>query len=135
VFCSDTPRDFTSQTSASATSKDEIPSAGTPRDFTSQISATLKGEIPCDSGTFAMVYHRTVEYNEGMVEVCLTEFFPASSNDYKQVAVKVFKIGPQAGRDLKKINKVNLLLLAGVPQLTIILRSMIGNKSRTQGVA
>ncbi|KAG2099659.1 hypothetical protein BD769DRAFT_1677216 [Suillus cothurnatus] len=85
----DTPRDFTSQTSTSVTSKDKIPSAGTPRDFTSQISATLKGKIPCDSGTFAMVYHHTIEYNEGMVEV----------------AVKVFKISPQAGRDLKKINK------------------------------
>ncbi|KAG1802469.1 uncharacterized protein BJ212DRAFT_1397715 [Suillus subaureus] len=58
-----------------------------PSDFTSQISETLKLGSPCNSGSFGVVYRRTIK----------------SSKDSMEVAVKVFKIDP--GRTMEKIEK------------------------------
>ncbi|KAG0694441.1 kinase-like domain-containing protein [Suillus ampliporus] len=63
------------------------PEGDTPTDFTSQISETLNLGYPCKSGSFGVVYRRTIESSEGT----------------KEVAVKVFKIDP--GRAMEKIEK------------------------------
>ncbi|KAG1721518.1 kinase-like domain-containing protein [Suillus lakei] len=55
-----------------------------PIDFTSQISETLKLESPCNSGSFGVVYRRTIK----------------SSKNKMEVAVKVFKLDP--GRAMEK---------------------------------
>ncbi|KAG2125944.1 kinase-like domain-containing protein [Suillus clintonianus] len=77
-----------------------------PRDFTSQISETLNsGEPPCDSGSFGVVYRRTIKSSEGTMEVCLTNLsrpINCPSNNH-QVAVKIFKIDP--GRATDKLEK------------------------------
>ncbi|KAG1851144.1 hypothetical protein F4604DRAFT_1308541 [Suillus subluteus] len=63
------------------------PEDNTPSDFTSQISETLKLGSPCNSGSFGVVYRRTIK----------------SRKDSMEVAVKVFKIDP--GRTMEKIEK------------------------------